>query len=239
MISAPLKSLFPGSAGLQPGSSACASSEPRPPWCCPGARTAGLEPGGPRGVCDGSDAVAAHRNPFRTERLEALRYRLDDAGWAALLARGGALGWRCALVGPEGSGKTTLLGELERRLATSFPVQARLTARRGAPPARADQEAALAALPPGGLLTIDGAEQYGRLGWWRLTRRWRGALVATSHRPGLLPTLRTHTTDAGLLGELVRELGGAEIAVEELWRRHRGNLRTCLLECYDRCAHGV
>lgn len=183
--------------------------------------------------------IPAHRNPFRTERLEALRYRLDDAGWEALLARGDTLGWRCALVGPEGSGKTTLLGELERRLAVRFPVQARLTARRGAPPERAAQAAALATLPPDGLLTIDGAEQYGRLGWWRLTRRWRGALLVTSHRPGLLPTLHAHATDAGLLAELVRELGGTEIAAEELWRRHRGNLRTCLLECYDRCARGM
>lgn len=183
--------------------------------------------------------IPAHRNPFRTERLEALRFRLDAAGWSALLARGEALAWRAVLVGPPGSGKTTLLEELHDRLADRFPRRLRL--RLQADDARPARTLArhLAALPEDGLLCLDGGERLGAWDWWRLRRRWCGALLATSHRRTPLPVLRRHATDAGLLRDLAVELAGPTAAAlphDELWGRHRGDLRACLLSFYDRWA---
>jgi hypothetical protein len=69
------------------------------------------------------------------------------------------------------------------------------------------------------------------------TRR-AGLLVATLHRPRLLPTLIECRTDLGLLRELVAELAPAdapllEPRLDELFERHRGNIRLCLRELYD------
>lgn len=180
----------------------------------------------------------AATNPFRTERLEALRFRLDEAGWRRLLDHGGRLGWRCALVGPEGTGKTTLLLELERRLASRFHSIRRIRAALHAPPSHDAVDQALSDVTAEDLVTVDGAEQFSPWRWWRLRRRVPGALLITSHRPGLLPTLHVHRSDAALLADLIRELTGtdADADAPRLLAQHDGNLRSCLLACYDRWA---
>jgi hypothetical protein len=87
---------------------------------------------------------------------------------------------------------------------------------------------------------IDGAEQLGRIGWRRLLRATRpaGYLVATLHRPGLLPTLVECRTDSDLLRNLIEELvpddaQALEPKIGELFVRHNGNIRLCLRELYD------
>jgi polynucleotide 5'-kinase involved in rRNA processing len=60
--------------------------------------------------------VRARDNPFRTERVLRVRFRLPSGTWDDLLARFEALGRRAAIVGPQGSGKTTLLEDLAPRL---------------------------------------------------------------------------------------------------------------------------
>src|SRR5579872_7088573 len=60
--------------------------------------------------------MRARDNPFRSEQIENLGYRLEGTTWMELLARCERLGYRCAVVGPYGSGKTTFLEELEKKL---------------------------------------------------------------------------------------------------------------------------
>jgi hypothetical protein len=187
--------------------------------------------------------VLARDNPFRVQRLDALAYRLQGEGWEALLDRARSLAWRGALVGPEGHGKSTLLAELAHRLASQGMRPRWLRVRRGERwPDGAALAAFLADAGPRDLLLVDGTQELAPLAWRAL--RWRarhaGGLLATSHRPGHLPTLLDCRTSPALLAELLAELdpqGAVELPpVAELWARHRGNLRSALLEAYDRAA---
>ena len=199
---------------------------------------------------DGGDAAGTplppRRNPFRSARIDALRFRLDE-GWEALWARFEALGRRASLVGPEGSGKTALLLEIEARLARQGFRVRRLQLKREQrrPDARA-WRAALRARGPRTVVSVDGAEQLSRWRWHRLARATRraGGLIVTSHHPGLLPTLHHHHTSPALLADLVAELAGQDTAtalraeLERLFAEHHGNLRDCLRALYDRAARG-
>jgi hypothetical protein len=189
----------------------------------------------------------AARNPFRSERIDGLRYRLDETGWSELLARFAALGHRAALVGPEGSGKTTLREEIEERLAARGwrIVRAQLSADHK--PTWRMLAPLLSHLGKNVLLTVDGAEQMSRLQWWRLCLKTNiaGGVLITSHRRGLLPTLREHSVDAALARDLVRELVGAKQAeclgdvIGDLFIRQHGNVRELLRALYDRYAHAT
>jgi hypothetical protein len=185
--------------------------------------------------------MRARENPFRTECILKLRYRLQDMSWPELLTRFRALHYRAALVGPCGSGKTTLLEELQSKfLAWGFGTRL----------VRLDTEhpvfaagfisKLVASLTPNDILLFDGAEQLSPLAWhwfsWR-TRRARGLLV-TLHEPGRLPTLWECRTTPRLLSEIAAELLCAEPAQLEacaglLFTRHRGNLREALRQWYD------
>lgn len=191
----------------------------------------------------------ARHNPFRSERIEALRFRLDEAGWMALLERLRALRYRGAIVGPEGSGKTTLLIELAERLRAE-PLAVRLLLADGSSRlAPAEFRTLLAEVrSPKGVLLWDGADRLGWWGWLRLRWAARGAagLVVTLHHPGRLPTLHQCRTSPGLLADLAHGLlHGASLNCrpepEELARLFtacRGNLREALRALYDRCAAG-
>ena len=91
------------------------------------------------------------------------------------------------------------------------------------------------------LVTVDGSEQLSWRRWRRLRRASRRAagLVVTTHVSGRLPVLRRHSTDLGLLRDLVgdlvgpREAGRLEPELERLFTLHRGDLRMCLRSLYD------
>lgn len=176
----------------------------------------------------------ARDNPFAVHRVLRERYRLDDAGWSALLARLEAAGWRGAIVGPHGSGKTTLLEDLAVRLEVRG-----WTARwvRLSTEDRQVSRGSLVGLAARDVVLVDGAEQ---LGWvrWRLLR-WRArraaGLIITTHRAGRLPTLLRCRTSPDLLRSLVAALGVTltPAAAASLHARHRGNLREALRELYD------
>jgi hypothetical protein len=189
--------------------------------------------------------LPAHENPFRMRRIEALRYRLDHDGWDRLLARFAAHGWRGLLVGPHGSGKTTLREEIETRLRRDgWQVRALVLGDE-----RMIAWTELHALVQGAdrrtLLSLDGIDRLGPLTWWRLRRLAVevGGILATSHVPGRLPVLHRHHTSAALLRDLVHEVIGdrhdptlLDRRCDDLFVRHRGDLRACLRALYDEAA---
>jgi hypothetical protein len=183
-------------------------------------------------------------NPFAVRHLSVLAYRAVDGDPETLLDRFEALGRRGALVAPEGHGKSSLLAELARRLPARGLAPHRLTVAGGRPLARGVLARFLAAAGPRDVLLVDGAGHLGARDRRRLRRAAHraGGLLVTGHRPGLLPTLAVCTTSPALLDDLVRHLlagrrpPAALPSAAELHARHGGNLRTALLELYDRCA---
>ena len=185
--------------------------------------------------------MRARENPFSTDRVLRIRYRLRGESWESLLSRLAAMKYRAAIVGPEGAGKTTLLEDLEPHLvAKGFEVVSlRLT---GEQPTfvpdvfrRLRQQ-----LSPRHIILFDGAEQLSAWSWWRFKRiaRQAGGLIITSHRSGLMPTLLECRTDVRLLASILSELLNEPVerhehAAGELFRKHHGNLRDALRELYD------
>jgi len=60
--------------------------------------------------------MKARDNPFSSDRILGIRYRLQDLTWEQLWLRLADMDYRGALVGPQGSGKTTLLEDLASAL---------------------------------------------------------------------------------------------------------------------------
>lgn len=156
---------------------------------------------------------------------------------------------RGAILGPHGSGKTTLLGELHAHLMVQgWRVHARRfnTEWRAARGCAAGEAAYGWPLPQGlgarDVLLIDGAEQLGWREWRRMLRAARGAggLVITAHGGRRLPLLHRCATDAALLADLVAELhpeaAHDPTRIEQLFARHRGDIRAALRQLYDETA---
>jgi len=180
--------------------------------------------------------MKARENPFRTECILRVRYRLQGRSWGDLMDCLSRLGYRAAIIGPEGSGKTTLLEDLAPMLrARGF----------GAPYVRFDGAVRAQGDPCGELaerdvLLLDGADALPRRAWRRIRRRCTSAagLVVTSHVPGLLPTLHECSTQPDLLEQIAVELAvraadAFRATARRLFTTHEGNLRTALRELYD------
>lgn len=180
-------------------------------------------------------------NPFATRHLDGLSYRLHGATWNELLERLDRLGGRGAVVGPRGRGKTALLAAL-----APFLSERGLSVRWLRPelPPRPWPEGFLARLAQDTTRThallVDGAERLTTFAWWRFRRASRraGVLVATTHRPGRLPTLHAPETSPELLQDVVEELLDRPVPelvprLAELFEETRGDLRRCLLRLYD------
>jgi hypothetical protein len=188
--------------------------------------------------------MKARVNPFRTDRVQGVRYRMRGETLEDLLDRLRKLGYRAAIVGPKGTGKTTLLEDLELALAAlDFEViRLRLDDRNGSFP-RGFLNRFFSEMSKRNVILFDGAEQMSRLELRRFKRRSKraGGLVITSHRPGMLPTLRECATSPELLHDIIAELLGTEseticdMAVK-LHGKHNGNLREALREMYDKAA---
>jgi hypothetical protein len=188
--------------------------------------------------------MRARDNPFRSERIEQLNYRLAGATWSDLLSRLEGFGFRAAIVGRHGTGKTTLLEQLAPRLAARG-WRTRLL--RLGTAQRAMGFRLCCGLSAGvesqDILLVDGAEQLSAMGWWRFCRASRnaGGVIITVHRPGRLPTLYECRSSVELLAELAGELlrlpaGEVRAEAEVLFERHGGDLREALRGWYDRLA---
>jgi len=186
--------------------------------------------------------VRARDNPFATARVHRIRYRFDGLTWDQFLESLAQRGYRGAIVGPEGAGKSTLLEDLRPKLMERGlePVWLRLT--QEAPRfSRGVLRELAAKLSSRNVVLLDGAEQ---MSWWAWASfRWRvrraGGFIITAHRAGLLPTLLTCRTNAGLLSEIIGRLLSENQAmsreeIERLFLRHGGNIREALRELYDR-----
>ena len=188
--------------------------------------------------------MRARDNPFRSDRVLAVRYRLLAGTWDALFARLEALRFRAAIVGPQGSGKTTLLEDLAPRLQAAGYQVRELRLDTETPSFDPDfLESFFGSLTSRDIILFDGAEQLRRSEWIRFERRSRaaGGLLVTSHRPGLLPTLLETATTPDLLASLIDQILGERAAdlrplVPALFERHAGNVREALRGLYDHYA---
>lgn len=190
--------------------------------------------------------MRARENPFRTERLQQLRFRTParagDAGpstpvWSELEA----LEFRAAIVGPHGTGKTTLLREAGETLRAQglSPVHWFLADDRPNPSVASMLREATA-LGPHQVLLFDGAGHLRPLVWKLVHRAARsaGGLIITDHVPGRLPTWVETASDPALLASLTQELLGgdrliAPVELERLREECDGNLREVLLSLFD------
>jgi len=158
-----------------------------------------------------------------------------------LLLRLRRLGYRGAIVGRNGTGKTTLLEDLEQPLAAlGFKVKHLRLDDRTNTFSREFLKRFFAGLTRHDVILFDGAEQMSPLAWHRFKRRSRnaGGLVITSHRLGMLPTVKECATSPELLDEIISELLEDEAvttreAAVALHQKHNGNLRDALRELYD------
>ncbi|MBN1507072.1 MAG: ATP-binding protein [Sedimentisphaerales bacterium] len=189
--------------------------------------------------------MRARDNPFAAERVARIRYRFAGTSLDDLLSRIEKMSYRGAIVGPEGSGKTTLLEDLRDALECQGVGTKLLFVNDASPLPEPRCRRFLSELDPQELVLLDGADAIRRSSWRLLrdhTSSRAAGLVITSHRPGLLPTLIECSTTPALLCGIVTDLApqGCPISVaqiDDLYTRHHGNLRTCLRELYDLCAH--
>lgn len=183
--------------------------------------------------------MRARDNPFRTDQVLTIRYRMLDDSFAGMMERLSELGYRGAIIGPKGAGKTTLLEDLEPALsALDFKVtRLRLDDLQRRFP-RGFMKVLFDRLTNRDFVLFDGAERLNRWKWLSFKRRTKkaGGLIVTSHRAGLLPTLKECRTTPEMLAEILEELSGkasGEREVRLLYERHKGNLREALRELYD------
>ena len=172
-------------------------------------------------------------NPFRTERIDRLRYRLAGVTLDDLAARFVALGRRAAIAGDHGAGKSRLLATLADHLEERGRPSLRIRCGRDRLPS--------AAHLAGRLLVADELDQLSRLRRRLLLARAAraGGLLAAVHRiPRDLPLLHRCTVDASLVADLVRDLTGAPPPPDlaPLLRDHAGNVRALFRHLYDRAA---
>jgi hypothetical protein len=155
--------------------------------------------------------MKAKDNPFNGHAISSIDFRFEPSIEANLVARLEETNWRGAIVGPHGTGKSTLV-KFIADLAQEHGKQVTI---------------------------IDGAEQIRWWNWLVMKHTHKSALIITTHKPGRLPTIHETSTSESLLAELITTLAAVPPNPEfvtDLFTRHRGNIRDCLREMYERCA---
>ncbi len=188
--------------------------------------------------------ITAKNNPFATDRVLQIRYMPQTCTWDELLARLESMHYRAAIIGADGTGKTTLIEDIRRRL-TEQGLSCRsifVTMDISVPMRRINE---ILDGDPFDILLIDGADHLKRFVWHRIKRkinRKNMGLIITSHKPNMLPTLIECSTNPQLLKTIVTELA-PQISdtklIENLYRKHKGNIRDVLRELYDITTSGL
>jgi len=181
-------------------------------------------------------------NPFRVDRVSAIRYRPFDMTFERIFDRLAAMDYRAAIVGPEGAGKTTLLEDLQKALEDKGKRTRMVFVNDTSPLDHGTRRRLLAQLTRDCIVLLDGADAIGYATWVCLKRAIlsrASGLVITTHRPGRLPPLIQCETTPELLAGIVRDLlpqADDDEALRQLYHHHQGNIRNCLRDLYDRCA---
>jgi hypothetical protein len=187
--------------------------------------------------------VTARENPFATSHVERIPFHFPAGmDWERLLKRLEELNWCASLVGGNGTGKTTLIEQLIPHLQSRGfePVVFRLQTESSVREKDRLAEKLREIRKPGFIL-LDGAEQLSTRQWLpiRAAASEAAGFIVTVHRTSRLPVAMELETSPKLLEHLVETLTNAKLPDEEaeiLFHRHRGNLRDCLRELYDRWA---
>ncbi|MBX3074917.1 hypothetical protein KF728_26305 [Candidatus Obscuribacterales bacterium] len=177
-------------------------------------------------------------NPFSTERVSELRYRLEGT-CGSLLERLHALGARASIVGQHGNGKTTLVEDLEQYLQSRGFTVMRLLVNQ-----------AYSFIPhafwhtntKGVYVLLDGKERLPWVVWIAFQFKCRDAagVVIVEHEPGRWPILHECKTTFPLFESLIDQMLNAEHKarlpagfLEQLFSSHGGNIRDCMRDLYD------
>lgn len=183
--------------------------------------------------------MRARDNPYRVERLHGLAFRFQGIDREGLWERFRDLGGRGCVVGPQGSGKTTLLLTLADLLREKGLRVRERGVRADASVLRRETAVWCGGLGDRDVLMIDGADLLGAIRWRRIRQETgrTGGLIVSSHGNRLLPVLYRCEPTPALLEDLIRELhpvnGCGQPSPDQLFARHRGNLREALRELYD------
>lgn len=190
------------------------------------------------------DSLPARENPFRVSRLQELPFHLYEMDWPDLMGRLETLNYRAAIVGPHGSGKTTLMERIGQRLQEKgFSVVPLFMNNDDGSRLPAKWRDAIMSCSSEEIILADGYDHLSLVGRSFVRRHSRKAcgLIVTSHKRSVLMTLIRTRTTWQLLENLVEHLlkdSGWEFpsrsCIQDLFRRHRGNLREALRELYDR-----
>lgn len=185
--------------------------------------------------------MKAKENPFRTNKLEQIKYKFNDSSFIELLKKLSDLNYRCAIVGAEGSGKTTLLETLKPELIKKkfSIIELRLSNEKSKLDNKLVDELSQK-ISEKDIIFLDGAEQLRKWSWEIFNRKMKnaGGLVITCHKEGLLPTLIHCKPSISVFIEICKELAGESFdeikeTLPTLYQKNKGNLRLALLDLYD------
>ena len=150
--------------------------------------------------------------------------------------------WTGQIVGPHGSGKSTLLSSLQAALHDAGRRTHLVVLHDGERRMPSESWPPVEPLSKQSVVLVDGYEQLNRISRASLKRACRGAksgLVVTCHESVGLPVLFRTTSDAQVVGRIVRQLleghsmnvGDGEL--RELLAKHGQDIRELLFALYD------
>ncbi len=193
------------------------------------------------------DDLPVRENPFCSRRIRpgALPFLFaTGGGMAELLTRLEENGWWGQITGPHGHGKSAILAALVSAIeptGRSTGLWELHDGQRRLPDGW--QQGVMASDNKERLCIVDGYEQLGRWGRFRLKRLCRSrrcGLVVTAHAPVGLPDLFKAASNVELAQLIVRQLqdGFPDLVtprdVAESFEQHAGDLREMLFDLYDR-----
>jgi len=174
-----------------------------------------------------------------------IRYRLSEAEWGELVERLAQMKYRGALVGRDGAGKSTLLQDIKEYFDRQGRAHKMVFVSEDIAVGWKQIKEVLESKPQKAIMLVDGADHLSKICWIRL-KRWvirnDMGLIITSHHQGMLDTLMECRTTVELLKEIVGEFMKesepvADEILEQLYRKHDGNVRDALRELYDLFSH--